>query len=119
MNLAALYCRICREWVPPALPSEEAYQESLGAFLEGIGVPHVREVRLTDTDRVDFMVGSIAIELKVKCSAADLLRQLQRYAQSQQVEEILALSFTRNCLRMLPGSLSGKPVMSYCFGRSF
>jgi hypothetical protein len=119
MNLPALYCRIVREWVPPTLPSEDAYQESLGGFLEEIGIPHAREVRLTETDRVDFIVGSIAVELKVKCSAAELLRQLQRYAQSPQVEEILALSFTRSCLRMLPGRLSGKPVMSYCFGRSF
>lgn len=68
-----------------------------------------REVVLTARDRPDFMVGPLAIELKVKGSPADVARQLMRYAEHPSVGAILLVT-TRSSHRAMPAQMCGKPV---------
>lgn len=97
---------------------EYGYQEQLQAFLDkACGALTSREVVLSPTDRVDFMVDGVAIELKVKCSTNEILRQLARYAQHESVREILLLSVTRAPLLKLPPTLNGKPFRGLHIGR--
>ena len=97
---------------------EYGYQEQLEDWLnKTCRVLTSREVVLSPSDRVDFMVDGIAVELKVKCSTNEILRQLERYAQHESVREILLLSVTRAPLLKLPPSLNGKPVRGLHIGR--
>lgn len=106
------------KWAPS--PDEYGYQDQFAEWLNATGIAHERERKLTEKDRVDFLVGDgIAVEFKLKCSANEALRQLARYAQSPSVEEILLVSATRTALQALPLTLNGKPVRGLCIGRSF
>ncbi len=88
--------RIADELRFSAHTSEYGYQDQLEAWLATTREFFLREVVLSKTDRVDFMVdGRIAVELKVKCPTNEILRQLARYAQHDGVGEILLLSVTR------------------------
>lgn len=106
------------KWAPS--PDEYGYQDQFASWLNSTGLVYERERKLSEKDRVDFLVGGcIAVEFKLKCSANETLRQLARYAQSQSVEEILLVSATRTALQALPLTLNGKPVRGLCVGRSF
>lgn len=70
-----------------------------------------REVRLSPEDRVDLMAGSVAIEVKVKSrqSRREILKQLERYAQHDEVEAIVLATAAA-----WPGNiaeLNGKPLV--------
>lgn len=68
--------------------------ESRGGFLS-------REERLTERDRIDFLVSEIeqeqlyGIELKVKGSPANVHRQLKRYANSGKLQGLMLVTTLR------------------------
>lgn len=78
-------------------------------------VGYRREVSLGRGCRVDFMIGSLAVELKVGGSLADLTRQLSRYAEKDDVSGILVVT-TRQAHRYLPETLNKKPIAVLCLG---
>lgn len=97
---------------------EYGYQEQLEAWLIERKFRFWRELSLSCCDRVDFMVEDIAVELKLKCSTNEILRQLARYSQYESVREILLLSATRAPLQKLPTTINGKPVRGLHIGSS-
>lgn len=97
--------------------NEYGYQDQLDQWLQSTNKFARREVQLSKSDRVDFLVEGVAVELKVKCSTNEILRQLSRYAQHDEVREILLLSVTRAPLLKLPSTLNGKPVRGLHIGR--
>lgn len=90
--------------------TEALLQEDVEAALRSEGIAFTREVRLTPTDRVDFLVGSVAVELKTKGARNAVLAQLIRYAQSDRVEDILLVT-TRYAHCQMPPELNGKRVL--------
>lgn len=67
-----------------------------------------REVRLSATDRVDFMVDGVAIEVKVRASAArGLVSQIGRYARHERVTSIVVATAKA---ATVPTIVGGKPV---------
>ena len=72
-----------------------------------------RRAQLTRTerhgDRIDFLVGRIGIEVKTRHSRADVLRQLDRYAQSEMLDSLILVT-TRAQHRDAPESIRGKPL---------
>jgi hypothetical protein len=88
---------------------ESALQLDVAKLLDQAGVRYEREKRFDARDRVDFMVGDIALELKVKSSEKELLRQLLRYSQQPSVREIVVAGTCHSVLR-LPRLANGKPV---------
>jgi hypothetical protein len=91
------------------LSSEDAVQRGLAVALGEIGVPAAREVQV-DCGRLDFLTADgTAIEVKLHGSTNDLLRQLSRYAQLEQVKGLLVVT-TRHRLAQLPAELGGKPL---------
>lgn len=94
---------------PPVICNESDLQNWLEDLFERSGVDAQREVRLSARNRVDFMVGGIAIETKVDGSLSSILRQLDRYAECDQVEEVLLVTTLRKHLTT-PFELRGKHV---------
>jgi hypothetical protein len=91
------------------ISSESRFQDGVQRVLSEKGIAFKREVSLSGKDRVDFMVDDIAIELKVEGGVNAILRQLQRYAQSPQVKQIILLT-CRTKHSSITRILSGKPV---------
>jgi len=78
-----------------------------------------REVRLSPKDRVDFMVGAIGLEVKIKGSLAALTRQLHRYAQLDEIEALIVVTPLARLTR-LPERLNGTPVrVCHLIGSAF
>ncbi|MFA6244777.1 MAG: hypothetical protein WC655_27785 [Candidatus Hydrogenedentales bacterium] len=89
--------------------SELELQDGIAQVLQQAGVEFIREARLSDSDRPDFMVGRVAIEVKTGGSKSALCRQLMRYAAHQDVDEILVIT-SRFALADLPQVLNCRPV---------
>lgn len=89
------------------LTNEKRTQVGLQEALERAGIVAQREVQLGDGDIVDFMVGNIAIEMKLKGQRRAILDQLERYARHGDVHEIILL--TARCMT-LPAHIGGKPA---------
>jgi hypothetical protein len=88
---------------------EAELQRALAEVLDGAGVDHRREVRLTARDRIDFLAGAVGIEVKVDGALAAVTRQLHRYALRPEVASLLLVT-TRPQHRGAPRELCGKPV---------
>jgi hypothetical protein len=76
------------------------------------GIAFQSQVALSKRDRVDLLTaGGIAIELKVKGSVSAVAGQLERYAQSDRVQELVLVT-TRAVHRQIAcvGQIYSKPV---------
>ena len=91
--------------------SEVELQDGIETVLRAAGLNYRREVRLSAKDRPDFMVGSIAVEVKINGPALDALRQIHRYSQSDYVGGIVLVTSRASLIAKMPGVLNGKPVV--------
>lgn len=89
--------------------NEADLQRAIAHVFDGEGITFEREVTLSEGDRVDFLVGTIGVELKVDGSLSSVTRQLHRYAASPLVSELLLVT-TRMRHRNMPGSFNGKAI---------
>ena len=94
--------------------SELELQDGIGDVLRNNRVKHEREAQLGPRDRIDFLVGSIGVEVKVGGGTAALIRQLHRYAQHETISELLVVT-SRLRLRNIPAWLNGKRVEVLAF----
>lgn len=90
---------------------EKAMQDAVERTLRAEGLAFKREVT-RGADRIDFLVGTVGIELKVKGSAGDVLRQLERYALWPDVSELVLLT-SKGAHRAIPRVVGGKPLSIY------
>lgn len=74
------------------LSTEAAAQRGLARLFEADGVPHEAEVTLSAADRIDFLVGRVGVEVKIGQPRRAILRQLERYAGSDRLDELLLVS---------------------------
>lgn len=88
---------------------ESEIQLALARALSMNGISHEREVRLSKSSRIDFLVGTIGIEVKVDGGISAVIRQLHRYAEFATVSELVLVS-TRATLARVPTELNGKHV---------
>lgn len=91
--------------------SEAELQEALETALKADGVPYEREVILSETERPDFVCGRTAVEVKIKGTPAQVVRQLYRYAGLQEIDQVLLVT-TSARLSSMPAVLQEKPVWS-------
>lgn len=96
-------------------PNEATLQFAIQQCFDQNGVSYEREVRLNEDDRPDFMVAKVAVEVKVKGSPAEVIRQLHRYAQHQCVSEILLVTTLPRHLEM-PSRFNDKPIVALWIG---
>lgn len=88
---------------------EYRLQEGLTLAITAAGLPVRREVRLTPTDRIDLLTVRVGVEVKVAGTPDAVLRQLQRYATSPQVDALVLVT-TRARHQSLPRVVGGKPL---------
>ncbi len=100
--------------------SESELQTAIAQAFEKHGVGFEREYRLSSEDRIDFKLGRIGIEVKVGGSNAALIRQVHRYAQSDELDSIIIIT-TRSRHRMPAESVNGRTVVlvSLVMGNAF
>ena len=90
--------------------TEAVLQASIADVLTAAGVHFEREAKLSDGERVDFLVcGDLAVEVKIKGAFVAVAEQLGRYAAIERVRAVLLVT-TRRQLLGVPSTLSGKPV---------
>lgn len=100
---------------PAGLQNELGLQHAIERALVRAGVAYAREVELLGPagrlhgDRIDFLLGDVGLEVKVDGSRADVIRQLDRYAESDQVQHLLLVT-TRAQHRAMPRELREKPL---------
>lgn len=71
---------------------EYALQDGIAQALTAAGFDVEREVRLTSHDRIDLLVGTVGIEVKVAGRPGSVGRQCKRYLDSDRVEELVLVS---------------------------
>jgi hypothetical protein len=74
------------------LSTEGAVQRGLGRLFEEEGIPYQAEVVLAPSDRIDFLIGPVGIEVKIGHPRRAILRQLERYARSDRIDTLLLVS---------------------------
>lgn len=93
---------------------EADLQAGVHGALTASGYNPEREVRLSARDRIDVLVGTIGIEVKVArpgsvAPAERVTTQLQRYAAHEQITELILVTTTVRHKRV-PDQVGGVPV---------
>lgn len=99
------------------LSNEKKLQEEIREAFQGHVIDYKREVCLENNGIVDFMIGTLAVEVKIKgqVSAMSIYRQLERYAKSDKVEALLLVT---SHTMSIPETINGKPAYLLSLGRT-
>lgn len=90
--------------------TEDAAHRSIRRALEGADMPVRSEVRLTDKDRIDLLVETVGIEVKLHQPRRSILRQLERYAESDQIDVLVLATAAAFPRRPFP-KVKDKPLL--------
>ncbi|AHJ13135.1 DUF5131 family protein [Sulfurospirillum multivorans] len=99
------------------LSDEKLLQNDIASAFDHSSIAYEREVKIKDKSIVDFMIGTLAIEVKIRGngSAMSIYRQIERYCDSDQVEAILLLT---SKTMTLPETINGKAVYVLSLGKT-
>ena len=100
-----------REWSFVSIVVEERLQYEVHHVLNALGCVHKREYRLDARSRVDFYLPEqkIGIEVKTAGRPNEIMRQLQRYNECDQIKGVILIT-SRSRHTDIPEMLAGKPV---------
>lgn len=100
--------------------NELQLHDGIVLLLESHGVTGLkREVRLSPADRIDFLAGSLGIEVKVDGPHRQVWRQMHRYATHDSISELLLITSRAHHVARAPLELDGKRVHIAVLGRRF
>jgi hypothetical protein len=89
--------------------SESELCDGLEKVFKAAALTFVREYRMTAADRLDFLVESIAVEVKTKFSSPAVTMQIFRYLQNELITGALLVTSRRK--HNLPAQMNGKPIV--------
>lgn len=98
-----------------SLENEKDLQVEIENIFNKWGVKNQREVRLSDKDIIDFMVGDIGLEIKLGGQAKRIYRQMQRYCAHDKIKAIVLIT---NKSMGLPREIDSKPTYILNLGRA-
>lgn len=87
--------------------NEKKLQVQMATVFKNNNVAFRREYYLNDDNHIDFLIGDIGIEVKIKGSKNEIYKQLERYCKFEEVNTIILV--TTMSMGMLK-EISGKPV---------
>jgi hypothetical protein len=91
--------------------TERELQAEIADALTRAGIAVEREVELgDDAGRIDFMSGTVGVEVKIKGATPAVARQLQRYAHSPRVAHLLLVTTRPHHLTGMPARLADVAV---------
>jgi hypothetical protein len=93
-----------RRW---PLSDEKRLQEAVADELTANGYEFEREVPIARGDIIDFMVGNVGIELKIKGQRRAIYRQCERYCLHDRVQGLVLGSVVA---MGVPAFVNGKPL---------
>lgn len=99
-----------------SLSTESALQRDMAEALAAAGFAFAREVRLSDRDRIDFLIGTIGVEAKIKGSRSAIYRQCERYCARACIRGLILAS---NVPMGLPPAIGSTPVRFVHLGRAW
>lgn len=88
---------------------EVTLQDGMAIALERHNIAFEREVRLDAKNRPDFMIGKVAVEVKIKGTFAEFLRQADRYLSLDQITALIVVG-TPKWMPAVPTEMRGKPI---------
>jgi hypothetical protein len=97
---------------------EMELHDGIAMALRDHGIRHQREFRLTGHGRLDFFLTdeAIALEVKIKGRAANVLRQLERYAANAAISGLVLCTTRRLHAHQMPASINGKSLATALVG---
>lgn len=99
----------------PAAPGEYDLHALIAAALDEASITYAHEAKLADGARIDFLAGSVGIEVKKsRPERARLLRQMDKYLACAEVDALIVVS--QRALS-LPAVCRGKPVILFTLNR--
>lgn len=98
------------------LTSEKPLQAAIAGEFAAAGIQYEREVDLGGGDIIDFMVGGVGIEVKIKGQRRAIYYQCARYCEHAEVQ---ALVLATNAAMGMPEKVNGKPVFIANLGRGW
>lgn len=94
--------------------TETDLQNGIEEVLIKSGIAYKRELSLSTRDRPDFLIDEIAVEVKIKGTLSQLLRQITRYVSHKEVSTVLVVG-TPAWLNQIPSHIDGKAIYSSRF----
>lgn len=91
---------------------ERELQTGVETALRSAGLDVQREASLGDAGTIDFLLGGLGIEIKVRGTRPDVTRQVHRYLQHGSIAALLLVT-TRAELARIPSVISGKRVFTH------
>ena len=99
----------------PAQPEEYEIHAEIARALDAAGIKYIHECKLAPGRRIDFLCGSIGIEVKKgKPDGARLRAQLARYLENERLSAAIVV-LQRPCV--LPEHICKKPVRVVALNR--
>lgn len=91
--------------------SESALQAGIAAALDRHFISFKKEHRLDERSRPDFLIGTIAVEVKTQGTISEFLRQAHRYLTHESVSALIVIG-TPKWMPLVPSELIGKPIFT-------
>jgi len=88
---------------------ERTLQNEIEDLFKEHAIPYIREKVLTPKDRIDFLCGSVGVEIKIGGGLNSVQRQLWRYAADERITDLILVT-SRSGHKSLPDKITGKPI---------
>ena len=98
--------------------NEKELQAGIEQILSKAGLRFERECRLGEAGQIDFLVGGVGVEVKIKGSLTAMTIQVHRYTRRDEVTSLLVAT-TKKRLLNLPSEMNGKPIVTVWLGGAF
>lgn len=107
--------------------SEADLQRGIGVVLDRNDVQYYREYSLDKSNRIDFFlpyadmfvgIQNVGIEVKTDGARFEVIRQLSRYADQNQIQSLILVT-SRRRLQTVPDKINGKEVRVVVVGGGF
>lgn len=95
--------------------TEDDLQRGLDQALRGAGLTVEREHRLDPRNRLDLLVGTVGLEVKVKGDWRDVSRQVVRYCASDAIDSLVLVT-CRSDHTKVPIISNAKPIIVHLVG---